>query len=99
MIRLRKTKCLNLKYKTTLDPKKLIEKSGIVKKWLGGEISNFEYLMQLNALAGRSFKDVTQYPVFPWILSNFTSESLDESDVGIFRDLNKTMGALVYNFF
>lgn len=95
LIRLRKTKCLNLKYKTTLDPKKLIEKSGIVKKWLVGEISNFEYLMQLNALAGRSFKDVTQYPVFPWILSNFTNETLDENDVGIFRDLNKTMGALV----
>ncbi len=97
LIRLRKTKCLNLKYKSSLDSKKLVEKSGIVRKWLSGEISNFEYLMKLNALAGRSFKDVTQYPVFPWILTNYTNEKLEENDAGIFRDLNKTMGALVKN--
>ncbi len=31
-----------------------------------GETSNFEYLMQLNTLAGRSYNDLSQYPVFPW---------------------------------
>jgi hypothetical protein len=31
--------------------------------WEDGSISNFEYLMALNALAGRSFNDLTQYPV------------------------------------
>ena len=31
--------------------------------WEDGVISNFEYLMALNALAGRSFNDLTQYPV------------------------------------
>jgi hypothetical protein len=31
--------------------------------WEDGLISNFEYLMALNALAGRSFNDLTQYPV------------------------------------
>nr|GFC77354.1 hypothetical protein [Tanacetum cinerariifolium] len=25
--------------------------------------------MQLNTLAGRSYNDITQYPVFPWILA------------------------------
>lgn len=38
------------------------------KMWQHGEISNFEYLMHLNAAAGRSFQDLTQYPVFPWVL-------------------------------
>ena len=32
-----------------------------------GEISNFQYLMHLNTLAGRSYNDLTQYPVFPWV--------------------------------
>ena len=31
--------------------------------WQDGTISNFEYIMALNALAGRSFNDLTQYPV------------------------------------
>ena len=39
-----------------------------------GEITNFEYLMCLNTLAGRSYNDLMQYPVFPWILADFDSE-------------------------
>ena len=28
--------------------------------------------MYLNTMAGRSFSDITQYPVFPWILTDYT---------------------------
>lgn len=31
-------------------------------------ISNFDYLMALNTIAGRTTNDLSQYPVFPWIL-------------------------------
>ncbi|EEY55313.1 neurobeachin-like protein [Phytophthora infestans T30-4] len=41
------------------------------KAWQNRQISNFDYLMALNTFAGRSFNDLTQYPVFPWILSNY----------------------------
>ncbi len=34
-------------------------------RWQAGDVSNFEYLMALNALAGRTFSDLTQYPVRP----------------------------------
>uniref|UniRef100_K3W8J6 BEACH domain-containing protein n=1 Tax=Globisporangium ultimum (strain ATCC 200006 / CBS 805.95 / DAOM BR144) TaxID=431595 RepID=K3W8J6_GLOUD len=50
--------------------------------------------MALNTFAGRSFNDLTQYPVFPWVLSNYEDESLDLSDARNFRDLSKPMGAL-----
>ncbi len=39
-----------------------------------GEISNFQYLMALNTLAGRSYNDLMQYPIFPWILADYESE-------------------------
>lgn len=39
-----------------------------------GEISNFEYLMHLNTLAGRTYNDLMQYPVFPWIIADYESE-------------------------
>lgn len=39
-----------------------------------GEITNFQYLMHLNTLAGRSYNDLMQYPVFPWVLSDYDSE-------------------------
>jgi hypothetical protein len=34
-------------------------------RWLGGALSNFAYLLRLNALAGRSFDDPLQYPLLP----------------------------------
>lgn len=40
-----------------------------------GEMTNFEYLMHLNTLAGRTYNDLMQYPVFPWILADYDSEA------------------------
>jgi hypothetical protein len=30
--------------------------------------------MYLNTLAGRTYNDYMQYPVFPWVLADYTSE-------------------------
>lgn len=62
------------------------------KRWQNGEISNFQYLMHLNTLAGRGYSDLTQYPVFPWILADYESENLNLSDPQTFRSLDKPMG-------
>jgi len=63
-------------------------------RWQTGEISNFQYLMHLNTLAGRGYNDLTQYPVFPWILKDYSSDELDLSNPETFRRLDKPMGAL-----
>merc|ERR1711977_662007 len=63
-------------------------------QWRKGEISNFNYLMKLNTLAGRTFNDLSQYPVFPWILADYESNELDLKDPSIYRDLSKPIGAL-----
>ena len=42
---------------------------------------------------GRSFNDLTQYPVVPWTLADYTSPKLDLSNPASFRDLSKPMGA------
>ena len=57
-------------------------------------MSNFEYLMELNTIAGRSFNDITQYFVFPWILADYDSKVLDLSKPSTFRDLSEPIGAL-----
>lgn len=63
-------------------------------RWQNGVLSNYDYLMYLNSLADRSLNDLTQYPVFPWVISNYTSDTLDLSDPKNFRDLSKPIGAL-----
>lgn len=32
----------------------------VTEKWVAGRVSNFQYLMYLNTLAGRSYNDLTQ---------------------------------------
>src|SRR3546814_607584 len=59
--------------------------SDMTEAWASGEVTNFEYLMHLNTLAGRSFNDWTQYPVFPWILADYMSEVLDLANPATFR--------------
>ena len=67
----------------------------LMQAWTHGAISNFDYLLSLNVLAGRSYNDICQYPVFPWVLSNYTSEEVpDLHDRANFRDMTKPMGAL-----
>lgn len=65
----------------------------VTKRWERKEISNFQYLMLLNTMAGRTYNDLTQYPVFPWILADYTSNELDLSKPETFRDFSKPMGA------
>lgn len=62
-------------------------------RWENREISNFEYLMTINSLAGRSYNDLTQYPIMPWILADYTSQVLDLQNPATYRDLGKNMGA------
>ncbi|XP_053323151.1 neurobeachin-like protein 2 isoform X2 [Spea bombifrons] len=75
-------------------PQELLQDSGLTQKWVFREISNFEYLMQLNTIAGRTYNDLSQYPVFPWILRDYVSETLDLNNHEVFRDLSKPIGVV-----
>jgi hypothetical protein len=50
--------------------------------------------MELNKMAGRTFNDIMQYPVFPWVLADYTSDSINLNDSRVYRDLSKPIGAL-----
>lgn len=56
--------------------------------WQKGCISNFEYLMFLNKLSGRSLNDINQYPIFPWVLKDYSSQSLDLQNESIYRNFS-----------
>lgn len=65
------------------------------KQWSEeGTLSNFDYLMIVNSYAQRSFQDITQYPVMPWVLKDYKSDILDLNNPETFRDLSKPIGAL-----
>lgn len=62
-----------------------------MQKWQRREISNFDYLMYLNTVAGRTYCDLNQYPVYPWVIVNYESNDLDLSLASNYRDLSKVI--------
>jgi len=61
----------------------------ITKQWVNGKMGNFEYLTRLNKEAGRSFNDLMQYPVAPFILADYTSPTIDLESNSSYRILEK----------
>jgi hypothetical protein len=75
-------------------PQQLFRSSNMTQKWQRREISNFEYLMYLNTIAGRTYNDLNQYLIFPWILNNYDSPTCDLNSPTSYRDLSKPIGKL-----
>ena len=61
------------------------------EEWQNYNISTLEYLMWLNIYSGRSFNDLNQYPVFPWLITNYSTDKILKKD---FRDLSQPIGML-----
>lgn len=62
--------------------------------WQNKTLTNLEYLLLLNSAAGRSFQDLSRYPVVPWVIADYESAKLDLNNRATFRDLTKPIGAL-----
>eukprot|EP00698_Gefionella_okellyi_P026273 TRINITY_DN9942_c0_g1_i1.p1 TRINITY_DN9942_c0_g1~~TRINITY_DN9942_c0_g1_i1.p1 ORF type:complete len:2968 (+),score=749.63 TRINITY_DN9942_c0_g1_i1:68-8971(+) len=84
----------NLVYSGVRAPEEQLRQLKLTERWQKRQMSNFDYIMSLNTLAGRTYNDMQQYPVFPWILTDYDSETLDLNDPRIYRDLSKPVGAL-----
>ena len=65
-------------------------------KWRNWRISNLEYLMWLNIYGNRSYRDLNQYPVMPWILTNYLKESNEFNEV--IQNEKKTINNNINNY-
>ena len=65
--------------------------------WEVGILSNFEYLMLVNKYAGRSFHNIMQYPVFPWIINNYSEPKINIFDECAYRQLDCPIAGISFN--
>ena len=49
--------------------------------------------MRLNRLAGRTYNDLGQYYVFPWVLKDYSSKTIDLRNPAVYRDFSYPIGA------
>ena len=73
-------------YKIILEESSLKEE--ICNEWSKNKITNYDYLMLLNTLGGRSLNHLSQYFIFPWIIHDFNSDILNWLSDKIYRDLS-----------
>ena len=73
--------------------------SNITDLWRNYKISNFEYLMWINIYGNRSYQDISQYPIFPWLLINYESKKFETliSKSQNIRDLRLPIGMLYFD--
>ena len=70
------------------DQKAFFQVTPLLNNWQKGRVSNYEYLLMLNSIVGRSFNDVSNYPIFPWVLSDFANlDSIRDFSQNIGNDL------------
>ena len=78
--------------KIYINPQLLNKYIDLITKWVNGKISTFTFLNILNILSNRSLKDLTQYPVFPWIIHDNLIQT--QKEYLKIRKLNKPMGLI-----
>ena len=61
-------------------------------QWIDKLISNYQYLQWLNQIAGRSYCDMTQSPVLPWVYVASYQKVEQLHPKSLYRDLTKNMG-------
>ena len=65
-------------FKQLFFSKKFSTIKNIYTKWTKWEISTFTLLNFINIFASRSYNDINQYPVFPWIITDYSSKEIPD---------------------
>jgi len=76
------------------DPEKFFAINKFHERWEHCKMSNFEYLMTLNKYGGRTFNDIGQHYVFPWIISDYSSNNISLKSSETYRNLKYPIAAL-----
>ncbi|KAL0219942.1 hypothetical protein P9112_005595 [Eukaryota sp. TZLM1-RC] len=83
----------NLVSFNSLNAADVIKRSNVTSLWQKRLISNFDYLMFLNTISGRTYHDLSQYPVMPWVIRDYSSKEINLEDPNIYRNFARPIGA------
>ena len=67
-------------YFKSFDSSKIVKHSKMQARFLDNTITNFEYLMFMNQISNQSFLNYQQYPIFPWVLTEYSQSQIEEAD-------------------
>ena len=62
-----KSKSKNIQFSLIQNPKDYFERKEYTKKYKDNIITTYEYLLMLNKFSSRSYNNIMEYPIIPWI--------------------------------
>ena len=71
----------------------------VLESFHKGKISNYDYLLYLNKYSTRTYNDLSQYPIFPWLifdlnkLDNIFNDILKKKEINYLRDMKYPISA------
>ena len=89
-------KSIILGYYKDIDNNKDYKSIGKIKDlWKNNKISYLEYMMWINIYGNRSFRDIVQYPIFPWILNDYNLNKIENViNLNAIRNFDLPMGMM-----
>ena len=89
-------KSIVLGYYKDIDNNKDYKSISTIKDlWKNNKISTLEYIMWINIYGNRSFRDIAQYPVFPWILNDYNLNKVENIiNLNTIRNFDLPMGMM-----
>ena len=70
------------------EPVKYFKNKKYSQDWQDNIIDTYQYLLYINKFASRSYNDINQYPIFPWIfLESKRGSHKNKGTIPIFRNL------------
>ena len=86
--KIKEIKDINNMINIITDPIKYFKDKNYYNQWVEDQISTYQYLLYLNKFSSRSFNDINQYPIFPWIFrESALGSQLDKGQIPKLRDL------------
>lgn len=89
-------------FKIISDCRKEFSDLSIVDSWNKKKISTYDFLLYINKFASRSFTEPNQYPVFPWLLQDYsqlnTFVAQYQKNAYISSEKNNKVSQMVRNF-
>ena len=74
---------------------KYFKEQNYYKKWIEDEMTTYQYLLYINKFSSRSYNDINQYPIFPWIFRELALGShKGKETLPKFRDLEYPISLL-----
>ena len=66
-----------------------IEYKNFINDWNNNKINNFVFLNMLNKYSSRSYNDLQQYPIFPWIFIRYNEDFYENKKFNLLSSLVK----------